>query len=222
MANKGGSSYMKRLNAPKYFAIHRKEHKYVTKPNPGRHSLKKSVALGLLMAKLGVGTIRKEYEKALRDGLVKVNGMTIKEPKYPVGLNDVVSIGDESYAIKVNEQGQLAANKDRGGKQFYKVVGKYKDKNNEMMLRLHDGTIVKGGNDANVNDSVMLSGTSISKMIKLDSGSKCEVIDGVHVGKSGKISEIRPGSMHKQKSVIVEPESGAKFETLVKNIIVVE
>lgn len=222
MANKGGSGYIKRLNAPKYFAIHRKEHKYVIKQDPGRHSLKKSVALGLLMAKLGVGTIRKEYEKALRDGLVKVNGMTIKEPKYPVGLNDVVSIGDESYAIKVNEHGQLAANKDRGGKQFYKVVGKYKYKNNEMMLRLHDGTIVKGGNDANVNDSVTLSGTSISKIIKLDSGSKCEVIDGVHVGKSGKISEIRPGSMHKQKSVIVEPESGAKFETVVKNIIVVE
>ena len=39
MAEKGNSRYMKRLNAPEYFGIHRKEHAYVTKPNPGRHTL---------------------------------------------------------------------------------------------------------------------------------------------------------------------------------------
>jgi len=222
MANKGGAGYIKRLNAPKYFNIHRKEHRYVIKQDPGRHTQNKSVALALLLAKLGIGTKRLEYERVIKGGQVKVNGKVVKEPKYPVGLNDVVSVGDESFQVNINQRGQITAESSKGKGQVYKIVGKYKYKDNSIMFRLHDGSIVKGSKEAKVNDSVTVSGSKISKVIKLDSGARCEVIDGVHVGNSGKISEIREGNIHKQKSVIVEPKSGQKFETLVKNIIVVE
>ena len=221
MANKGGRGYIKRLNAPKYFAIHRKENKYVIRQNPGRHTLQRSIALTLMMAKVGAGTRRSEYEKVIKDGNVKVNGNVVKEPKYPVGLNDMVSVGSENYSINIDSRGHMTANKADKATQVYKVIGKYKYRKNQMMLRLHDGRAVKAAKDANVNDSVVLAGSSVSKVMKLDSGSKCEVIEGVHVGKSGTVSEIRAGNMHKQKSVIVEPSNGQKFETLVKNIIVV-
>ena len=90
------------------------------------------------------------------------------------------------------------------------------------MLRLHDGTALNGSADANVNDSVALSEGKMSKLIKLGPGAKCEVIDGVHVGKTGTVKEISAGSMHRTKSVLVEQHNGTTFETLVKNIIVVE
>jgi hypothetical protein len=77
-----------------------------------------------------------------------VNGKNIKEPKIP----------NRAQAIHRNRKGKLCAIrhkrkradrcKARKGKkpaQVYKVVGKYKYKKNEIMLRLHDGSIIKEG-----------------------------------------------------------------------------
>jgi small subunit ribosomal protein S4e len=224
MANKGSSGYIKRLNAPKYFAIHRKEFAYIIKQNPGRHTEQRSVALTVLLNKLELAETRTEANTVIKSGLVSVNGKVVKEPKFPVGLNDAITVGPETYAIGINERGQISVGKkEKGAKdQVYKVVGKYKDKKNQLMLRLHDGTIVKGKAEIKVYDSVVLAKGSVSKVVKLGSGSKCEVIDGVHVGMFGTIKEINAGNMHKEKSVIVEPHKGEKFETLVRNIIVVE
>ena len=44
----------------------------------------------------------------------------------------------------------------------------------------------------------------------------------MHVGRTGTVKSISEGSMHRTKSVLVEEQNGTKFETLVKNIIVVE
>jgi ribosomal protein S4E len=51
--------------------------------------------------------------------------------------------------------------------------------------------------------------------------SKCIIIDGVHVGASGIIQEIKQGSMHSPKSVMVKGSDGSSFETLAKNIMVI-
>jgi small subunit ribosomal protein S4e len=221
MANKGGSGYIKRLYAPKYFAIHKKEHKYVVRQDPGRHTMKKSVALSIIINKLNLAATRFEADKIIKGGLVSVNGKIIKEPKYPVGLNDIVTAGKESHMIGISDRGHiLIAKKEKS--QIYKIIGKYKSKENKIMIQLHDGRIMNATTAANINDSAVISNEKISKVLKLDSGSKCEIIDGVHVGMMGTIKEINKGNMHKEKSVIVEPASGEKFETLVRNIIIVE
>jgi small subunit ribosomal protein S4e len=222
MANKGGSGYIKRLNAPKYFAIHRKEHKYIIKQNPGRHSLAKSIALTVAVDKLGLAIDRPEAKKLIKAGLVMVNGKKILDPRFPIGLNDVVLANSEEHMVGINQRGQITLEKAEKGKQVYKVIGKFKYSGNSVMLRLHDGSIVKANADAKTDDSVTVANGKVSKVIKFGPGSKCEIIDGVHVGKSGKIKDVMAGNMHKTKSVIVEQSSGGKFETLVKNIIVVE
>ncbi len=222
MANKGSSGHIKRLYAPRYFAIHRKEHKYVIKQNPGRHSLERSVALMLLVNGLNPELTRAEVGRIIRNGLVSVNGNPVKEPKFPVGLNDAIAVGSDSYLIGINSKGQIQLNRTDGNDaQLYKIIGKYKNKGNTIMLRLHDGRTIKGKNDAKVNDSVAVSGKGISKVIRFDAGAKCEVIDGVHVGALGSIKEIIKGNVHRGQSVKIE-SGGASFETLVSNIIVVE
>jgi len=223
MANKGSSGYIKRLYAPKYFAIHKKEHKYIVKQNPGRHSLQKSVALSLLISKLGLGSTMSESSKIIKSGQVKVNGNAVKDPKFPVGLNDSIEVDQSSHTIGINRKGHIEiVNDENPGSQVYKVVGKYKDKKNKIMLRLHDGRIIEGKKDVNVNDSVVLSGKGLSKVLKLGTGAKCRVIDGVHVSMLGTVKETIKGNMHKEQSVIVERKEGGDFETLVRNIIVVE
>ena len=221
MANKGSSGHIKRLNAPKYFFIRRKGNKYIIKQNPGRHTLERSVALSLIVRKLDIAPTRFESDRVIKDGLVSVNGKKIKEPKFPVGLNDAISIGSDNYIIGIDSKGHISISAS-GNAQIFKVVGKYKNKGNSIMLRLHDGRVVAGNLEIKVDDSVSLSERKIGKAIKLESGSKCRVIDGVHVGIEGRIKEINAGSMYRQKSVVVEQQNGRAFETLVKNIIVVE
>lgn len=223
MAKKGNSSYIKRLYAPKYFAVHRKEYKYVIKQNPGRHTLEKSVALSLLVNKMELAGTRAESKRIIIEGNISVNGKVVREPKFPVGLNDVVSAAKESYLIGIDRKGHIQLEKAKdSASQIYKIIGKYVSSGKHIMLRLHDGRSVKGSADAKVNDSVVLSNGNISKVIKLGQGSKCEVIDGVHVGTVGTVTKISEGNMHKQKSVTIEPEGREQFDTLVKNIIVVE
>lgn len=169
MAKKGNSGHIKRLNAPKYFAIHRKEHKYTIKQNPGRHSLDRSVALTFLIGKLGITTTRKDADRIIKDGAVSINGKAIRDPKYPVGLHDVLEVGSERQMIGINDKGQIHFKKDEKTSQVYKIVGKYKYRKGGIMLRLHDGTALAGSEDAKVDDSVMLSGGKLSKLIKLGS-----------------------------------------------------
>ena len=124
MANKGNKGHIKRLNAPKYFAIHRKEHAYTTKQNPGRHSLEKSVALTVLVEKLGLASNRKDSNRIINEGMVSVNGRKITDAKYPVGLHDVLAAGSEKHMVGINNKGQVYFKKSEKGAQVYKVVGR--------------------------------------------------------------------------------------------------
>jgi small subunit ribosomal protein S4e len=221
MAGKGNSRYLKRLNAPRYFGVHRKENAYVTKPNPGRHTLDKCVPLSLAAIKLSIAHNNREAFKVIKTGAVAVNGKAIKEPKYPVGMEDHISGGGETYKIGVNRQGKVQFSKvpKSEGAMLYKVIGKYKERGKRTMLRLHDGSVIEANQEIAVNDSVVVRNNAIEKRLKLEPGASCSVIDGVHVGTRGKIGSIIPGSMHKQKSLVVEGESG-RLETLVGNIMV--
>ncbi|MDE1811163.1 MAG: hypothetical protein KGH66_03915 [Candidatus Micrarchaeota archaeon] len=225
MANKGKSRHIKGLNAPKYFAIHRKEHKYIIKQDAGRHTLARSVALSLIVRKIKVADNSGDARTIIKTGNIMVNGKAVKEPKYPVGLSDTIQVkgGKGHYRIGINRLAKISideATKGDADSRLCRVIGKYKAEGNTLMLRLHDGSIVKGGKEARVNDSVILDQKGrISKIVKLDIGSQCSVIDGVHVGTSGTVKELKEGNMHKDKSAIIEGKDG-KFETLVKNIMV--
>jgi small subunit ribosomal protein S4e len=218
MGEKGNSRYMKRLNAPNFFGIHRKERAYITKPNAGRHSLQKCIPLSLVARKLGVAKTTDEAARAIRAKTFTVNGKIIQEPKYPVGIGDMVATGGETYRIWVNEQGKSTLEPSKA-EPFFKVVGKFKGPKNKLMLRLHDGTVIAAKSDIAVNDSVTLKSGKIEKTFKLAPGARCSVVDGVHVGAQGTIVNLVEGTMHKSRSLVIESGS-SKFETLVRNIMV--
>ena len=220
MGGKGNSRYLKRLNAPEFFGIHRKERAYITKPNAGRHSLERCIALSIAARKLFVSSTTGEADKAIKSKAFKVNGKVITEPKYPIGIGDIVETGGESYKLWINVQGKAAFEPAKASQEpLYKVVGKYKGKKNQLMLRLHDGSTVEAKSGISVNDSVMLKGGKVDKTLKLAPGARCSVIDGVHVGTQGTIVNLVEGTMHKPRSLVVE-SGPSKFETLVRNIMV--
>ncbi|MCL4372291.1 S4 domain-containing protein [Candidatus Marsarchaeota archaeon] len=227
MARKGNKRHIKALNAPKYFGVHRKESKYVAKPSPGRHSKQKSIALLVLLKKAGLVDSSSEAVRAVKTHKIAVNGKTVSNPKYAVGLNDMIAIEGlgKSYAVSISSKGQAALEEAKEGdaSRKCKVVGKYVWKSNSVMLRLHDGTVLKAPDKKiKVGDTIVLdqSRKPVSH-IPLGVGSKCLVIDGVHVGHSGKVVSLTKGNMHVNALATVEEEDGNKFDTIVNNIIVV-
>ncbi len=225
MANKGNTRHIQGLAAPWFFSINRKEQTYVLKPNAGRHTLQRSLPLGLAMKRLALASTANDAKKILKNGNVRVNGNVIKELRYPIGLSDTLEIegAGKSYTITINEQGKSVIDEvsKKGESQPYKVVGKYKTKKGVVMVRLHDGRITKAENSAKVNDSVLVDANgAIKKVLPLKEGAECFVIDGVHVGKTGKIKSISKGSMNVTASAVITTKSG-EFETIIKNIMIV-
>lgn len=228
MASKGNKRHVSGLAASKYLALHRKEHDYVTKAQAGRHTEARSLALVIAIKKLKYAETTGEATKIIKKGAVRINKKIVREPKYPIGLNDILEFPEikKAYQIGVNSRAQVTFDeleKADFDSMLYKVVGKYKTTGGVVMVRLHDGSIVNAGkHEIQVSDSVILdSKRAIKKVLHLATGSECKVIDGVHVGKSGMINTIKKGTMNISSSAIIKPKSGDEFETIIKNIMIV-
>ncbi len=220
MARKANKRHIKSLAAPVFFGVERKKNKYVSKPIPGTHSKERSVSVELALKRVGLVKSRMEAVRLLKDGAVAVNSKKINNVRYPVGFSDRVEVGKESFAIGIDKHGVISIEKEKGGAQrVMKVVGKYKTKNGEVRIRLHDGTTLNIGSEPKINDSVRMEKGG-AKLITLREGSSCFVIGGVHVGSSGKIASVKEGTRNTEKSVKIETGDGKSFETLAKNIIV--
>ncbi len=227
MGNKGNNRHIKSLTAPRYLGIGKKQTAYIIKPRAGRHNLDRSIALSLLIRKLKLADTVKEVNGIIKSGKVLVNRQIVKDVKFSVGLNDIIEIPEakKCFLISIDDKAHIQIKEtekpDYNG-QLFKVVGKYKADGNRLMLRLHNGSIVKYDKNAMVNDSVSLDEKrSINKVLSLQDGAQCFVIDGVHVGTSGLVKSITNGTMQTEASVLIKSNNGEEFETLVKNIMII-
>jgi ribosomal protein S4E len=222
MSRKGNSRHINRFAASKYLKINRKVSQYVAKPDAGRYTLGNSMALiTLLKEKLGVSTNSKEARYLIKGGNISVNGKTVRIERYPVGFGDIITIVpiNKSYRIGVAKKGVISTEehaKEKG--RTMKVIGKYVGSKNTTMLRLYDGTVVKGKEGVKVNDSVVLDGNAIKSIIKMQKGAKCYVIKGTHASESGIILDIISGTA--TRAPIVQVEGASKFQTLLDNVMV--
>ncbi|MEM3827179.1 MAG: S4 domain-containing protein [Candidatus Micrarchaeaceae archaeon] len=225
MASKGNKRHIKGLNAPHYFGTPRKEHKYVVKPNAGRHSLERSIPLLLALRELNPNSNSRALVKAIKLGMVKINGKLIKDPRFPIGINDLLEIEGEGkkLTLSINERGKVELLEGETDLALlYKVVGKYKRRGGKLMVRLHDGRIVEGTNEIAVNDSVRLNSGKIEKHISMREGAECIVFDGDHAGARGVIKKIYRGTKSTSSYVTIESTpSHETFDTLMSSVMVV-
>lgn len=227
MANKSNTRHIKRLNAPRFFNIHRKEHVYVVRPNPGRHSLKSCVPLCLAVQKLELAQNASSARQIVKSGAVLVNNSKVKEPKYPVGLNDIIEVPSAAacFVIGIDASGRItfeSVKKPDYSALTYKVVGKFKAPKGAIMLRLHDGSMMKGSAEIKVNDSVVTDQKKTKlERLGMQPDARCRVIDGAHVGSRGTILDLKQGSIKRHAAVVIKSDEGESFETLVKNIMVI-
>jgi len=208
-------NHLSRLNAPKSWPIKKKGIKFVKRPNPGPHTLRKCMPLSILMSHiLKYARTNKEIKKVLHEGNILVNGKIRKDPAYPVGVMDIISapILKEHYRVLFNEKGKFTAVK----------INEKESK--EIMLQINDKVLIKKGkiqlNFSNGTNLLVPKGTyktfdtivisfddkKVQKHYTFEKGANVYLDGGKRIGTVGKIEEI------KEKNVMIKSDK-LSFET---------
>ena len=124
--------HLKRLNVPKNWGTSKKGLKYILRPIAGPHTTKTSMPLGVIMRDmLGHVNTMREARNILQNRNILINGIRRKEPKFPVGLFDVIEIQEtkEYFRIILDEKGKISllkTDKSDSEVRLCRVIGKRK------------------------------------------------------------------------------------------------
>ncbi len=227
----GGRRHLKRIAAPKSWKIKRKSRfgVWITKPSPGPHTQDRSIPLRVLLRDyLGVARNAREADFIVKRGEVLVDGRVRKDPKFPVGLFDVVEIPKlgKVFRIILDEKGRLVPKEITEAEKGYKLARierKVMVKGGLIQLGTHDGrSFLLKETDLKPGDVLKIEVPSqkIVETYKLEPGNLVYILSGRHAGTIGTVKEVERGDLVRPTLVKVEVE-GETIETAKKNVFVV-
>ena len=188
-------AHMKRLSAPKSWAILRKAETFITRTHPGAHTHSLSVPLALLLKQAGFAKTTKEAKKILLRKQVLVDGRRVKDHRFSVGLMDIVSFPDidQHFRLLIDTKGRIMLKqaKDKTTK-ISTVIGKTILKKGKTQVNLKDGRNILVKDSYKVGDSVVITLPSqkITKHLKFEKGAHILLTGGKHIGHLGTIDTI--------------------------------
>ncbi|MBR9675775.1 30S ribosomal protein S4e [Candidatus Woesearchaeota archaeon] len=193
-------SHLKRIATPKTWKIKRKKNVFVTRPKPGAHKISMGVSLNTFFKEvLRYCKTTKEVRQILHNKEVLVDGKRRKNPRFLVGLMDVVSIPSikENYRLVLSDKGVLTHLKIEGKEANLKpskIMNKTLIKEGKVQLNLSDGRNILLKKDSyKTGDTLLfeLPSQKIVKHLKLGVGSYVVLGRGKHAGMGGVVSEIK-------------------------------
>jgi len=203
----------KRSVTPKFWPIERKTKKYAITPSSGPHGKKKCIPLGIILRDmLHYANTAKEAKAILNNGFVKVDGCTRKSTNFPIGLMDVLTIGEEAYRILPDATGFYLQkiSEDEVHIKPEKIVSKTTIKKGKTQLNLSDGrNVLVDKGDHETGDIVVfdVQKNVIKQLIKMKKGALVIVTGGKNAGKIGRVEGIVTVKMHpSQVTIDVEGE----------------
>jgi small subunit ribosomal protein S4e len=216
MGRKSGRGKMKRISAPRTWDIPRKEARFVTKPSPGSHSVERSYSLAVVLRDLlAMVATHKEVQQVLNRGEVLVDGAPRRDPGFPVGLFDVVSIPKEgkSYRLVPSPDGLVPVEvvSTEAGLKLCRVKSKVKTTGGHMQFGFHDGrSLLDDKLAANCGDSVVMKVPvqAVVESVKLAKGSTGLIVSGERAGQVGRIVGVKKGTTTREKMVALSLPSG--------------
>ena len=216
MGKKGGKNKMKRLAAPRSWDISRKSNRFVFKPLPGPHPIAASYPLGVVVRDMAsMANLSKELKMMMKSGRVMVDGTERHTPRFPVGLFNVISIPLEGadFRLVPTPKGLLLARvgADEATKKLCSVNTKTKVKGGHIQYGLHDGrSMLDDKINLSPGDAVLIEVPSqkVLGQAKLAKGSLGLVLTGERAGQLGKISDVKRGTISREKMVRISLPSG--------------
>jgi len=137
--------------------------KYTSRPSQGPHKLRESIPLSILLKnRLKYALTGKDVMSICRDkeGLVKVDNKIRRDPRFPLGIMDVVTLekAGEHYRILYDVKGRYQAHKidaKEAGFKLCKVLRKAMGYTKIPYIVTHDGRTIRFPHpDIKKNDSI--------------------------------------------------------------------
>lgn len=216
-----GEKHLSRLAAPRHWPVARRGLKWIARPRPGAHSIRMGIPLNIIIRDLlGYAKNNREVKHILNNQEVLVDGRRRKEPRFNVGLMDVVSLlkTEEYFRVLFNKRGKivlLPLKEAESRIKPCKIIGKRLVKG-KMQINLYDGKNILSEGDYRVGDSLLveLPELKIKEVLPLKKGSVVYLMAGRHVGEVGQVHQI------KEKIAVIKIAKGV-FETLKKYCFVI-
>jgi small subunit ribosomal protein S4e len=217
MGKKGGRNKLKRVAAPRTWDIPRKKGRFVFKPLAGTHPIESSYPLGVVVRDLArMAESGKELKYIMHNGKVLVDGKARESPSFPVGLFNVVTIPaeDTAYRLVPSPKGLVLAKIAQGesGRKLCSVHTKTKVRGGLIQYGLHDGrSVLDQTLNLTLGDAVLLEVPSqkVLGQVKLAKGSVGLILTGERAGQLGKITDVKKGTISREKMVKISLPSGA-------------
>lgn len=92
---RGPKKHLKRMNAPSHWMLDKLSGQYAPKPSAGPHKQRECIPLEIVLRnRLKYALTGREVLKIVKDkeGLIKVDNKIRRDPKFPLGFQDVVTI----------------------------------------------------------------------------------------------------------------------------------
>ncbi|VVB99124.1 30S ribosomal protein S4e [uncultured archaeon] len=229
MSKKGGSNHYIRMRADKRLGVvGRKSVMWLLAPNPGKHKKSESISAGVLMRDVlcRVQNLH-EAKKIMNSGNFLVDGKKVKEPKYSIGLMDIITEVAEKKSYRMSLDGPKLVPKEvkseSAEKKYLKATGKATVTGGKTQITFHDGRTYLGDKNIHTGDTCVFAIPSfkLAGHLKFAPGARCLVTQGKHIGEIAKLDKViaRPGS-HESEAQL-SGDSG-EFVTLVKYLFVVD
>lgn len=189
--------HLKTIAAPKSWPIKRKEKTWITRSNPGPHKLSESLPLSLVLKLLKYTKTTKETKQVLNQSLILVNNKVVKDPKFPVGLFDVVSFKNKEYfRLFYTKRGKLILIKIPNGEETllpYKIINKTLLKNKKIQLNFHNGfNLLVDKDNYKTNDVLLLENKNnkVKEHFKFEKGALVYITKGKHLSETAKVDTL--------------------------------
>lgn len=229
MAKRGGSRHYIRITAPGTLPIvGRKSVRWMLSPNPGAHKRSGSLSLGVLLRDvMGIAGDMKEVKRLLVGKMVNVDGKAICEPRYSVGLMDIIELpkAGKAYRMQIVD-GRLGPKEIKAAEakaKLCKVTSKKIIAGKKFAIGTHDGRTLIADNNVKVGATLKMGvpDFKLKEQLPLAPGAKCLVTDGTHAGEMAVLEKVieRTGSMDSEAKV---KAGKAEFVTLTKYLFAVD
>ena len=224
MTRHGGTKSLKRLNTPKFLQIKRKHGKFFVKPSPGPHPSRFCLPLlHIVRDLLKIVTTFREAKKLIGKGYLMVDGKEIRDPGYPVGLMDVISIPninkfyrvlpDSHYGLILHE-----IKESESGFKLCRITGKKTIKGGHIQLNLHDGRniLIHVKDPKNPKEDIYkrmdvlkitVPEQDILQSLEFKEGNLALIMSGKNIGQVGKITKILKRFGPKASTVSIQHNS---------------
>lgn len=221
MAKKGQKRHLKRFSLPSALRLPRKSAVWASKPRPGPHRASECLPLRLVVRDyLGLARTARETGRILAGGQILVDGKVRRDPKFPIGLMDVVQVPKikKNYRVLYDEKGRLIlheVSQDEASFKLCMVIRKSVVKGGRMQLAFHDGkTSIGEFGEFDLQDVAKLSlpDFKVEERLAFEKEVLVLITGGRNVGKIGKIQGIQHVK-EAQSDLITVKSDAATFQS---------